>query len=505
MINSRRYIKMKHSFTIITGLCLIFAAGPLQAYWTGNGDGTSWGDVDNWSEDIVPLTEGGADTATVNAASADVTVNIDASTANTFVDTTSANFLSTRAQDAGNTLNFNADWGDGYSAGAMWAGQSTNGTVNFNNIAGSLTTTGGTYLGRSSGTNGVVNFNISGGSVGFKEVSVGCRTDALADVTLSVSGGTLYLGQSGPTGEAGTIMGRSQHGAYQGGQTTKVSISGDATVVMNDTRLGGVAEGQGTDMFEVIGSNATITSDTNFYTCQQATYLGPCMVRFVADENGVSTIKSFDDDTTFRIAVAVDLEVDITNYTGYQDLVLVDFGPNRIAGAYEPNYINIIGGTADVIQDVASGDIYLTNINGQTSNQRPQVNAGADKQSYLSGGGIAEVALDDATVTDDDGPGPLTQTWSMLEGPAAVTFNPDENALNPAATFTAAGTYTLQLLANDGIADNASTVEVVVFEDGCAYAKEQPDFSLLTGDFNEDCIVDFSDFAEISFEWLISE
>jgi hypothetical protein len=355
----RNQMKTRRILLAIISFVLVLSA---QAYWTGGGDSTNWSDVNNWSEDIVPLTAGGVNTATVNANSTVTNVNIDSATANTFVDTTSANFLSSRAQTAGETLNLTANWGDGYSAGAMWAGQSTNGTVNFNNAGGALTTTGGTYLGRSSGSSGVVNFNISGGSVGFKEVSVGCRADALADVTLSVSGGTLYLGQSDSIANGG-IIGRSQHGAWETGQTTKVSISDNANVVMYDTRLGGLSGGQGTDIFEVIGSGATITSDHNFYTRQQNdNYLGDTILRFVADAGGVSAITAFDDAATYRIHEAAKLEVDISAYAGTADLLLVDFAAGRLSGAYDLANFTVTGGTATLVQDNGIGDIYLTDI-----------------------------------------------------------------------------------------------------------------------------------------------
>jgi hypothetical protein len=324
---------MKKLLCILTIMCLGLLVASSQAYWTGGGDGTSWGDVDNWSEDIVPLTDGGADTATVNANAAVTNVNIDAATANTFVDSTSGNFLSSRAQTAGQTLNLTADWDDGFTGGGMWVGQSTAGIVNFNSNAGAFTVTGATYIGRSSISGGEVNLNVNGGTVALREPSIGCRSDALADCSLNVTGGTLYMGQTGPEGQAGTIMGRSQHGAYNAGQTAKVSISGDATVVMNDVRLGGLIDGDGTNIFEVIGSNATITFDHNYFTQHQSTYYGDRITRFVADAGGVSTITAYDPDATLRIDGGAILQVDVSAYEGNEDLVLFSYN-RHIGGTY---------------------------------------------------------------------------------------------------------------------------------------------------------------------------
>ena len=352
---------MKVKVKVAMAVMALLLVATSQAYWNGGGDGTSFGDVDNWTETVVPLTSGGATLATINANAAVTTVNLDSATADTLVDGTSTNFLSTRAQTAGQTLNFNADWGNGYTNAAMWAGQSTAGTVNFNNNAGALKTTGGSYLGRSSLAGGIVNFNINGGAVGLKEVSVGCRSDALADITINATGGTLYLGQSDSIANGG-ILGRSQHGAWSVGQTTKISIGGNATVVMNDTRLGGLSGGQGLDIFEVTGSNATITSDLNFYTRQQGgNYLGDTVLKFVADAGGVSAITAYDNAATFRIHDLAKLEIDLTGYAGTDDLLLVDFGAGRLSGAYDLLNVSILGGAGyELVQDNALGDIYLT-------------------------------------------------------------------------------------------------------------------------------------------------
>jgi hypothetical protein len=400
---------MKKLLCILTIMCLGLLVASSQAYWTGGGDGTSWGDVDNWSEDIVPLTDGGADTATVNANAAVTNVNIDAATANTFVDSTSGNFLSSRAQTAGQTLNLTADWDDGFTGGGMWVGQSTAGIVNFNSNAGAFTVTGATYIGRSSISGGEVNLNVNGGTVALREPSIGCRSDALADCSLNVTGGTLYMGQTGPEGQAGTIMGRSQHGAYNAGQTAKVSISGDATVVMNDVRLGGLIDGDGTNIFEVIGSNATITFDHNYFTQHQSTYYGDRITRFVADAGGVSTITAYDPDATLRIDGGAILQVDVSAYEGNEDLVLFSYN-RHVGGTY---------GTVEITDTLERGARLVYKNTGATYDN---TNVGRIYLTFQTAGGSTG-ATDPLPASDVSVELPRDVDLSWTPDPAAVYHN----------------------------------------------------------------------------------
>jgi hypothetical protein len=68
------------------------------------------------------------------------------------------------------------------------------------------------------------------------------------------------------------------------------------------------------------------------------------------------------------------------------------------------------------------------------------------------------------TVTDDGkplSPGVTTCTWSLVSGPAAVTFG-NPNAVNTTAEFTMAGTYVLRLTASDGEFQSSSEVTITV-------------------------------------------
>ncbi|MCH7226945.1 M6 family metalloprotease domain-containing protein [Haloferula sp. A504] len=83
------------------------------------------------------------------------------------------------------------------------------------------------------------------------------------------------------------------------------------------------------------------------------------------------------------------------------------------------------------------------------------------KSAVPGGSGMSAVAdLSDATVADPEGDG-FTTTWSLVSGPAGVTFA-DPGALHTTATFTAAGTYILRLTVDDGNGPAFDEVTIVV-------------------------------------------
>ena len=115
-----------------------------------------------------------------------------------------------------------------------------------------------------------------------------------------------------------------------------------------------------------------------------------------------------------------------------------------------------------------------------STNQVPQVNAGADQSIALDA-----AAQLDGTVTDDGLPLPseLTYTWEQVSGTGTANFA-NVHAIDTTATFTTVGDYELRLTASDGSlpASDLVTVHVtstppsptptspqtVVFQDGVA-------------------------------------
>ncbi len=104
-------------------------------------------------------------------------------------------------------------------------------------------------------------------------------------------------------------------------------------------------------------------------------------------------------------------------------------------------------------------DTVAITVNPAVVNQPPVVNAGPDQTITLP----ASASLN-GTVTDDglpNPPGTVTVTWSKVSGPGTVTFaNP--NARTPTVTFSAAGTYVVQLTASDGALTASDTAQITV-------------------------------------------
>ena len=143
---------------------------------------------------------------------------------------------------------------------------------------------------------------------------------------------------------------------------------------------------------------------------------------------------------------------------------------------------------------------------GEASNLRPVMDVGEDDYIWFDGG-VASYQLN-ATVTDDgipDPPGEIYYQWSVTDAPAGatVTFDPVAGDVeDPLVTFSEAGFYELGLTVSDGQLTNFGRVEIDVYSDACAAAKGQPGFSLLNGDIDEDCEVNFNDFALMAANWL---
>lgn len=107
---------------------------------------------------------------------------------------------------------------------------------------------------------------------------------------------------------------------------------------------------------------------------------------------------------------------------------------------------------------LADNKSVLYTFDSPPSNQAPVVNAGVDKTATAG----TPVTLN-GTATDDGLPQPssLSLQWSLISGPGSVTFG-SSAAATTSATFSAAGTYVLQLSANDGQLGSTDQVSVVV-------------------------------------------
>ena len=142
---------------------------------------------------------------------------------------------------------------------------------------------------------------------------------------------------------------------------------------------------------------------------------------------------------------------------------------NRSGWVYGNSLAVIITGTGERVAESHNADppgAPLLHIEYYVSGQqRPNVAAGPD-QSISMGAG----ALLDGSVSDDglpNPPGVLATNWSLISGPGTVTFV-DANAVDTTATFSAIGTYTLRLTADDSELTASDEVEITVMSNQSA-------------------------------------
>lgn len=156
----------------------------------------------------------------------------------------------------------------------------------------------------------------------------------------------------------------------------------------------------------------------------------------------------------FRVVVNISAQtysVYVTPTGGVEQQVAANYGFRTQATSLRYLAIWAMAGSHQVCD--------FTAVSGGT-NQVPTVDAGADQ--------ILTLPTDTVTLNGqvfDDGlpapPGAVTVTWSQLSGPAPVSFG-SANAAATSARFSAAGTYQLQLAANDGALSASDSVLVYV-------------------------------------------
>lgn len=128
------------------------------------------------------------------------------------------------------------------------------------------------------------------------------------------------------------------------------------------------------------------------------------------------------------------------------------------------------------------------------NNQAPVVDAGADQTTW----GLPKVINLSGSVSDDGLPDPpalVTVQWTQDSGPA-VAISPD-NQLNTSVTIEQSGVYVFKLTADDSEKQASDTVKVVVGQTSCQASHLLTGLPYAAGDFNQDCIVDLEDFAEL--------
>ena len=224
------------------------------------------------------------------------------------------------------------------------------------------------------------------------------------------------------------------------------------------------------------GGNQTVGMRFNNINVPPGALIGNAYIQFQADEKGSTatslTIQAEDVDNAVTFVGAQGNISNRTRTTASASWIPVPWTATGEAGpAQQTSNISAVvqeivdrpgwaGGNSMVIIITGTGERTAESFNGDAdgapllhieysvaSHQPPSVNAGVDQTIAFP----ADAALD-ATVTDDGLPNPpaaVTVSWSKINGPGSVLFA-DPSAIDTTASFASAGTYTLQLTANDG-------------------------------------------------------
>ena len=149
--------------------------------------------------------------------------------------------------------------------------------------------------------------------------------------------------------------------------------------------------------------------------------------------------------------------------------------------------------------------IWSTTWSFETVTSGPDADAGSSIVTWLKDA-ITTVDLN-GTVTDITGD-VISIRWTVVSSPSGSTVTITDNSVAATtATFTQTGRYILELYAIDSAQnEDSDMMEVNVYADSCEAARNDPNgYTASLYDFNNDCKVDFADFAMFAAAWLQDE
>jgi hypothetical protein len=164
----------------------------------------------------------------------------------------------------------------------------------------------------------------------------------------------------------------------------------------------------------------------------------------------------------------------------------------------------LIGSSGPLESDPAK-IIWSSTWSFKTVTSGPDVDAGSSIVTWLKTGNTTV----DLNGTVTDATGDVTSIrWSVASSPFGSTVDFANNSIEATtASFTKKGRYILELYAIDAAKnENSDLMEVNVYADSCEAAKNDPNgYTAPLYDFNNDCKVDFADFAMFAVAWLQDE
>ena len=464
--------KMTYLISLVL-LLVQFQNASAQIFWSDDGPDHLWSTVTNWGSDNIPT------------ALDSVSIDGPDNTHCEIQDGITAECETLRVGNAVSTTNLDISGGSLTAAGAYVGVDSTIGH-GILNISGGLFSTGALQI----GWRGVGTLNMTGGAV---ELSGNLIVPGLTGTgTVNLNGGTINASDLRLTSDSGLLditIGT-------------LILNGDDTATIQtyiDDGLLTAYEGQGRVNVDYDVTNAGKT------TLTATPLLKPNPIDGGSLSPGqVELSWTLPDELLPGMPVTVDVY-----FTDDLD-ALEDFtDPDAIRVVSNQSVSSVVVQTQPKTRYYWAIDTYygpgFLPVYGPvftffTDNQPPAVQFDKDLVTTWLTDGTVDVNLD-ATVIDDGGL--YSVAWSVVSEPnEGTTVIDDTAAEDTIVSLSATGKYVLQLKADDSEYTGSNTVTINVFADGCEAAKSLPDFQLIPGDINEDCIVNELDLAILEAHWL---
>jgi hypothetical protein len=469
---------MFKKITILVSLVLLlvqFESASAIIFWTDNGPDHLWSTVENWSPQTIP-TE-------IDAVSIDDPENTHCQVQEGII----AVCETLRVGNASYTTNLDISGGSLTAAGAYVGVDNATGH-GILNMSGGLFSTGSLQVGWS----GIGTVNMTGGVINLSDNLAIPGLTGTGEVNLN--GGTIYASDLRLTSDSGSLDITTGTLILEGDDTETIQTNID-----NGRLTGYDGQGRLNVDYDVTNPGKTTVTATPLLEPNPADggSLSPGQVELswtlpdpllpgmpvtvdVYFTDDLQALTQFTDPDAIRIVTNQSVSsvvVQTQSKTRYYWAIDIYYGPD-ILPVYGPIFTFF------------------------TDNQPPTVQFEKSLVTTWLTDGTVDVNLD-ATVTDD-GVG-YSVAWTVMSEPdEATTVIGDAAAEDTIVSLNATGQYILRLEADDGEYTGWNTVTINVFNDGCEAAKSLPDFQLIPGDINEDCIVNELDLAILEAHWLES-
>jgi hypothetical protein len=466
--------KMTCVITLVL-LLIQFENASAQILWSDSGADHLWSTADNWSPQTVPTS--------LDSASIDSPDNTHCE----IIDGIIAECETLRVGNSGFTANLDISGGSLTAAGAYVGVDSSIGH-GILNMSGGLFSTGSLQVGWS----GIGTVNMTGGVINLNDnlTIPGLRGTG----TVNLNGGTIYASDLNLTSESGQL------------DITRgtLILNGDDTEIIQTNIDNGrltAYEGQG-----------RLNVDYDVTNPGKTTVTATPLLEPIPVDGGSLSPGQVELSWTLPDPILPGMPVTVDVYFTDDLEALTQFtDPDAIRIVTNQGVSSVVVQTQSKTRYYWAVDIYygpdILPVYGPvftffTDNQPPTVLFEKELVTTWLTDGTVDVNLD-ATV-QDDGVG-YSVAWTIVSEPnEATTVIADAAAEDTIVSLNATGQYILQLEADDGEYTGSNIVTINVFNDGCEAAKSLPDFQLIPGDINEDCIVNELDLAILEAHWLES-